>query len=63
MYPHTCAPPRDEHPRAQTLWVCPECGALWEAVPAEGGIFDFERNEIVTRAEWIRLEEGAALAG
>jgi hypothetical protein len=61
---HTCAPPRDEHPRSQTLWTCPDCGSVWEAVPSEGGIFDFDRNEVVSRAEWIRLETGpAALAG
>jgi hypothetical protein len=63
MDPHTCAPPRDEHPKAQTLWTCPGCGAVWEAAPATGGIFDFDRSEVVTRAEWIRLEGSALLAG
>ena len=62
MLLHTCAPPRDEETEAQTLWVCPQCGAVWEAAPDEGGIFDFDRNDIITRAAWIRVEQGA-LAG
>ncbi|HEX9124055.1 MAG TPA: hypothetical protein VF984_12005 [Actinomycetota bacterium] len=62
---HTCAPPKDADPRAQTLWVCPQCGSVWEAVPERGGIFDFERGDVVSRAEWILLEEGSwtTLAG
>ncbi|HEX7463820.1 MAG TPA: hypothetical protein VF382_02865 [Actinomycetota bacterium] len=64
MLLHTCAPPKDERPRGQTLWTCYLCGAVWEAVPTGAGIFDFDRSEVVARAEWIRLEEGpAALAG
>jgi hypothetical protein len=64
MLVHTCAPPKDGSPRAQTLWSCPECEAVWEAVPTATGIFDFDLSEVVARAEWIRLEEGpASLAG
>ena len=59
---HTCLPPRDAEPKAQTLWVCPECSSVWEAAP-EPGIFDFDRDEAVTRAEWIRIEGPTALAG
>ncbi len=59
---HTCAPPRDEHPKAQALWVCPVCGSTWEAA-ADRGIFDFERDEAITRAEWLLIEGPASLAG
>ncbi len=62
---HSCAPPRDECPKDQTLWVCPGCGATWEAA-ADAGIFDFERDEAITRAEWILIEgrdTSTALAG
>lgn len=55
---HTCAPPKDET-KPQTIWTCPACGAIWEAAPDGPGIFDFERNEAVTRAVWLRLEAGA----
>jgi hypothetical protein len=44
-----------------SLWVCPDCGATWEAVPW-AGIFDFDRNEAVTRAEWIQVEGPAQVA-
>jgi hypothetical protein len=59
---HTCAPPRDEHPKTQATWICPRCGSVWEVV-AEGGsgIFDFDRSEVVTRAEWILVEPAPAL--
>jgi hypothetical protein len=60
---HTCAPPTAEAPKARTLWVCPDCGSVWEAAPEDGGIFDFDRNDVVTRAEWLRVEAGALLAG
>jgi hypothetical protein len=60
---HTCAPPTDVEPRAQRLWVCPECGSVWEAAPDGPGIFDFDRNEVVTRAAWIRIDGPASLAG
>jgi hypothetical protein len=60
---HTCAPPRDREPKAQALWVCPACGATWEAAPEDGGIFDFERSDVVTRASWIRVDTGGVLAG
>jgi hypothetical protein len=61
---HTCAPPKDEHPKAQTTWICPACGSVWEAVPGDGpGIFDFDRDQAVTRAEWILVEAPAILAG
>jgi hypothetical protein len=35
---------------------------VWEAAP-EPGIFDFDRDEVVSRAEWIRIEGPASLAG
>jgi hypothetical protein len=54
---HTCAPPRDPETKPQTLWTCPGCGAVWEAAPDGPGIFDFERNEAVTRALWLRVDE------
>lgn len=60
---HTCRPPVDGEPKAQSLWVCPECGSVWEAAPEGRGIFDFDRNQAVTRAEWIRIEGPSALAG
>jgi hypothetical protein len=60
---HTCAPPRDPELRAQTLWTCPTCGAVWEWAPEDGGIFDFERGDVVSRASWIRVEVGGVLAG
>jgi hypothetical protein len=41
--------------------VCPDCGAVWEAAP-DPGIFDFDRDEAVTRAEWILLEAGIPAA-
>ena len=58
---HTCAPPRGEEPKTMSLWVCPDCGATWEAVPW-AGIFDFDRNEAVTRAEWIQVDGPAQVA-
>ena len=60
---HTCSPPRDAEPKAQSLWLCPVCGSIWEAAPDGPGIFDFARNEAVTRAEWILIEGPATLAG
>jgi hypothetical protein len=60
---HTCAPPMHTEPQAQSLWSCPECSALWEAAPAGGEIFDFDRNDVVSRAAWIRVEGGSLLAG
>jgi hypothetical protein len=62
-YVHTCAPPRDEATKPQSLWVCAACGAVWEAAPEGPGIFDFERDEAVTRAVWILVEGPALLAG
>ncbi len=58
---HTCAPPRDAEPKALTLWVCPGCGAVWEAA-ADVGIFDFDRDSAVTRGDWIWIEGPVALA-
>jgi hypothetical protein len=55
---HTCAPPRDAETKPQTLWSCPQCGAIWEAAPDGPGIFDFERNDVVTRAIWILVDAG-----
>jgi hypothetical protein len=52
---HTCAPPRDRESGIMSLWVCSACGATWEAVPW-AGIFDFDRDDVVTRAEWILVE-------
>jgi hypothetical protein len=43
--------------------LCPECGSVWEAAPEGSGIFDFDRNQAVTRAEWILIEGPATLAG
>jgi len=60
---HTCRPPRDAEPKAQSLWLCPECGSVWEAAPEDTGIFDFDRNDVVTRAEWILIEGPSTLAG
>jgi hypothetical protein len=60
---HTCAPPRDAEPKPQTLWTCPACEAVWEAAPEEGGIFDFDRSDVVSRAAWIRVDGGSLLAG
>ncbi|HZD17385.1 MAG TPA: hypothetical protein VE669_04515 [Actinomycetota bacterium] len=57
---HTCAPPRGE-PKTMSLWVCPECGATWETV-AGAGIFDFDRDQVVTRAEWILVDAPAPMA-
>jgi hypothetical protein len=45
-----------------SLWVCPVCGSTWEGVPWSG-VFDFDRNEAVTRAEWILVEGPTQLAG
>lgn len=58
MLLHTCSPPRDARPRAQSLWLCPECGSIWEKAPEDGGLFDFDRSRAVTRADWILLEAG-----
>lgn len=55
---HTCAPPRVGERRTMALWACPECGATWEAVP-RAGVFDFDRDEAVTRAEWILVDAPA----
>ena len=60
---HTCAPPRDGDPLPQTLWTCSVCGAIWEAAPDGPGIFDFERNEAVTRAVWLLVDVGQARFG
>ncbi len=62
MSVHSCAPPKDATPEAQTLWICSVCGATWEAAP-DVGIFDFDRNEAVTRAEWVLIEGPDYLAG
>jgi ribosomal protein L37AE/L43A len=59
---HTCAPPRDAEHTTMSLWVCPTCGSTWEGVPWNG-VFDFDRNEAVTRAEWILVEGPTQLAG
>ena len=59
---HTCAPPREAEHKTMSLWVCPECGSTWEGVPWSG-VFDFDRNEVVTRAEWILVEGPTQLAG
>ena len=59
---HTCAPPRGTEPKTMTVWICPECGATWEAV-SSSGVFDFDRDEAVTRAEWILVESPTLLAG
>lgn len=61
-YVHTCAPPRGEDVRPQTLWTCAACGSVWEAAPDGPGIFDFERAEAITRALWILVEGPAILA-
>jgi hypothetical protein len=45
------------------MWVCPRCGAVWEAAPEDAGIFDFDRSEAVTRAVWILVEGPTLLAG
>ncbi len=60
---HTCAPPRGGRLKAQSFWTCSECGAVWEAAPDGRGVFDFDRNEIVTRAEWLLVDGPALLAG
>ncbi len=57
---HTCAPPRGREPRTLTLWVCPGCGATWEAVPRDG-VFDFDLGQAVTRAEWILVDAPAPM--
>jgi hypothetical protein len=36
---------------------------VWEAAPEGPGIFDFDRSEAVTRAEWILIEGPVTLAG
>ncbi|HJS27102.1 MAG TPA: hypothetical protein VJ913_08265 [Actinomycetota bacterium] len=59
---HTCAPPKDADPEGQTLWICPSCGSTWEAA-SDVGIFDFDRNEAITRAEWVLIEGPDYLAG
>ena len=59
---HTCAPPVDPQPRTMSLWVCAGCGATWEGVPWND-VFDFDRSEAVTRAEWIMVEGPAQMAG
>lgn len=59
---HTCAPPKGGAVRPQSLWTCATCGSLWEAAPDGPGIFDFERDEAVTRAIWILVEGPAILA-
>ena len=60
---HTCAPPRNADPLPQTLWTCSICGVIWEAAPDGPGIFDFERNEAVTRAVWLLVDAGQARFG
>jgi len=45
------------------MWVCAVCGSTWEAAPDDPGIFDFERDEAVTRAVWILVEGPTLLAG
>jgi acetone carboxylase gamma subunit len=45
-----------------SLWICPECGATWEAV-ASDGVFDFDRDQAVMRAEWILVESPTLRAG
>jgi hypothetical protein len=60
---HTCAPPKGEGTPAQSMWVCPRCGSVWEAAPEGPGIFDFDRSEAVTRAVWILVEGPTLLAG
>jgi hypothetical protein len=60
---HTCAPPRETDVKPQSLWTCPRCGAIWEAAPDGPGIFDFERNEVVTRAIWLLVDAGDLVFG
>jgi len=58
---HTCAPPRGREPKTMSLWICPACEATWEAVP-RNGVFDFDRDEAVTRAGWILVEAPMQMA-
>ena len=60
---HTCAPPVQTEPKAQSLWTCPQCGAVWEAAPERGGIFDFDRNDVVSRARFRGAESPTNLFG
>ena len=57
---HTCAPPRGSGPKTMSVWVCPDCGSTWEAVPWND-VFDFDRSQAVTRAEWILVEGPAQM--
>ncbi|HEY7660820.1 MAG TPA: hypothetical protein VIC58_09515 [Actinomycetota bacterium] len=59
---HTCAPPRGTAPKSVVVWVCPECGATWEAA-AGPGIYDFDLDEAITRAEWVMVDGPARVAG
>ena len=58
---HTCAPPREAEHKTMSLWVCPVRFDLGGG-PVER-VFDFDRNEAVTRAEWILVEGPTQLAG
>lgn len=58
---HTCAPPRGREPKTMSIWICPACEATWETVPRTG-VFDFDRDEAVTRAEWILVDGAAQMA-
>ena len=53
---HTCSLPEDPSP--QSLFVCPSCGATWEAA-VQNGIFDFEIQAVTTRSRWLLVETPA----
>ncbi|MFM8944607.1 MAG: hypothetical protein ACKOI0_05125 [Actinomycetota bacterium] len=50
---HTCTLPETASP--QSLYVCPECGATWEAA-LQNGIFDFEIQAATVSARWLLVE-------
>lgn len=54
---HTCTLPEPD-PRAQSLFVCDSCGAIWEAAVGNG-IFDFDIQDVVVQARWLLVEPAA----
>ena len=52
-YVHTCAPPRDETTRPQSLWICAACGSVWEAAPDGRRVKNYYVNESVGIATGI----------